>query len=83
MAQIKYKLIWLLYISEMYALKTEHRETLRSPELGSMPVTKNTIPFISIGTDNVCEYGNKLMQVWLESVIAHMQDSIFHSYIYS
>lgn len=63
MDRIKYKRLWPRYISDMYALKTNHPETWRELESGNISVTKSDIPFVSIGADNGCEQVNLLMKV--------------------
>lgn len=63
MDRIKYKRLWPRYIADMYALKTEHKETWTELELGNISVTKSAIPFVSIGADHACEHLNKLMKV--------------------
>ena len=47
----------------MQALKIDHPSTWKELEEGSISVTKNSIPFVSIGTDHVCEHLNKIMKV--------------------
>ena len=63
MNRIKYKRLWLRYIADMHALKLDHPETWRELEEGNISVTKNAIPFVSIGADHACEHLNKLMKV--------------------
>ena len=63
MDRIKYKRLWPRYISDMYALKTSHPETWRELEAGNISVTKNTIPFVSIGADHAVEHLNRLLKV--------------------
>ena len=61
--RIKYKRLWPRYIADMHALKIDHPETGRELEESNISVTKNAIPFVSIGTDHACEHLNKLMKV--------------------
>lgn len=63
MDRIKYKRLWPRYISDMYALKSSHPETWRELEAGNISVTKNTIPFVSIGADHAVEHLNRLLKV--------------------
>ena len=63
MDRIKYKRLWPRYISDMYALKTNHPGTWRELESGNISVTRSDIPFVSIGPDNCCEQLNFLMKV--------------------
>ena len=63
MDRIKYKRLWPRYISDMYALKTNHPGTWRELESGNILVTRSDIPFVSIGPDNGCEQLNLLMKV--------------------
>ena len=63
MDRIKFKLLWPHYIADMHALKLDHPETWRELEEGNISVTKNAIPFVSIGADHACEHLNKLMKV--------------------
>ena len=61
--RIKYKRLWPRYIADMHALKIDHPETWRELEESNISVTKNAIPFVSIGADHACEHLNKLMKV--------------------
>ena len=63
MDRIKYKRLWARYIADTHALKIDHPETWRELEESNISVTKNAIPFVSIGADHACEYLNKLMKV--------------------
>ena len=47
----------------MHAFKIDHPETWRELEESNIYVTKNAIPFVSIGADHACEHLNKLMNV--------------------
>ena len=47
MDRLKYKRLWPHYIADMHALKTDHLDTWRELEQGSISVTKSTIPFVS------------------------------------
>ena len=61
--RITYKRLWARYIADMHALKIDHPETWRELEESNISVTKNAIPFVSIGADPACEHLNKLMKV--------------------
>jgi hypothetical protein len=63
MDRIKYKRLWPRHIADMYDLRTNHPNTWRELEAGNISVTKNEIPFVSIGADHACEHLNKLMKV--------------------
>ena len=62
MDRLKYKRLWPCYIADMHALKTNHPDTWRELEEGNISITKNAIPFVSIGADNACEH-LKLLKV--------------------
>src|SRR6218665_179424 len=47
----------------MYDLRTNHPKTWDELRAGNIAVTKNDIPFVSIGADHACEHLNKLMKV--------------------
>ena len=68
MDRIKYKRLWPRYIADMYDLRTNHPNTWKELEAGNISVTKNEIPFVSIGADTACEHLNKLMTVRAELV---------------
>ena len=53
--RIKYKRLWLRHIADMYDLKTNHPVTWRELKTGNLSVTKNSIPFVSVGADLACE----------------------------
>lgn len=63
MDRLKYKRLWSPYIADMHALETNHPGTWRGLEEGNISITKNAIPFVSIGADHACEHLNKLMNV--------------------
>ena len=63
MDRITYKRLWPRYVADMHALKIVHPETWIELEESNISVTKNAIPFVSIGTDHACEHINKLMKV--------------------
>ena len=63
MDRIKYKRLWPRYIADTHALKIDHPETWRELEESNISVTKNAIPFVSIGADHACEHLNKLIKV--------------------
>ena len=63
MDRITYKRLWPRYIADMHALKIDHPETWRELEESNISVTKNAIPFVSIGTDHAWEHLKKLMLV--------------------
>ena len=52
MDRIKYKRLWPCYIADVHALKIDHPETWRELEESNISVTKNAIPFVSIGADH-------------------------------
>ena len=43
-------------------MKTNHPNTWRELNTGNISVTKNKIPFVSIGADHACKHLNKLMK---------------------
>ena len=47
----------------MHDLRTNHPETWEELQAGNIAVTKNDIPFVSIGADHACEHLNKLMKI--------------------
>ena len=63
MDRIKYKQLWPRYISDMHALKSSHPDTWRELEAGNVSVTKNTIPFVSVGADHAVEHLNRSLKV--------------------
>jgi len=63
MDRIKYKRLWPRYISDMHALKSSRPDTWRELEAGNISVTKNTIPFVSIGADHAVEHLNRSLKV--------------------
>ena len=63
MDRIKYKRLLPRYIAGMHARNIDHPETWRELEESNISVTKNAIPFVSIGVDHACEHLNKLMKV--------------------
>ena len=63
MDRIKYKRLWPRYIADMYDLRTNHPNTWKELEAGNISVTKNEIPFVSVGADHACEHLNKQMKV--------------------
>ena len=48
----------------MYDLRINHPDTWKELEAGNLSVTKNDIPFVSIGADHACEHLNKMMNVY-------------------
>ena len=56
--RIKYKRLLPIYIADMYDLRTNHPETWKELQAGNIAVTKNDIPFGSIGADHACEHLN-------------------------
>ena len=60
---IKYKRLWPRYIADMQDLKTTYPNTWKELQDGNISVTKNNIPFVSIGADHACEHLNKLMKI--------------------
>ena len=62
--RIKYKRLWPRYITDMYDLRINHPDTWKELEAGNLSVTKNDIPFVSIGADHACEHLNKMMNVY-------------------
>ena len=60
--RIKYKRLWPRYITDMYDLRINHPDTWKELEAGNLSVTKNDIPFVSIGADHACEHLNKMDQ---------------------
>ncbi|PIK35185.1 hypothetical protein BSL78_27992 [Apostichopus japonicus] len=63
MDRIKYKRLWHRYIADMYDLRNNHPNTWKELEAGKISVTKNKIPFVSVGADHACEHLNKQMKV--------------------
>ena len=61
--RLKYKRLWPRYITDMHDLRTNHPETWEELRAGNIAVTKNEIPFISIGADHACEQLNKLIKI--------------------
>ena len=61
--RIKYKRLWARYIADMHELKIKHPATWKELEDGNISVTKNEIPFVSIGPDHACEHLNRVMKV--------------------
>ncbi|KAJ8344747.1 hypothetical protein SKAU_G00289400 [Synaphobranchus kaupii] len=61
--RMKYKRLWPRYIADMHDLRTNHPETWKELEAGNLSVTRNDIPFVSIGADHACEHLNKQMKV--------------------
>ena len=61
--RIKYKRRQPRYIADMHDLKTNHLATWNELEAGNLSVTRNDIPFVSIGADHACEQINKQMKV--------------------
>ena len=61
----RYKRLWPRYIADMYDVRTNHPNTWRKLGVGNiiLSVTKNEIPFVSIGADHACENLIKLMKV--------------------
>jgi len=47
----------------MYDLRINRPKTWEELRAGNIAVTKNDIPFISIGADHACEHLNKLMKM--------------------
>ena len=47
----------------MHYLRTNHPATWKELQLGNIAVTKNDIPFVSIGADHACEHLNKLRKI--------------------
>jgi len=56
--RIKYKRLRPRYITDMHDLRTNHPETWEELQAGNIAVTKNDIPFVSIGADHACEHLN-------------------------
>ena len=52
MDRIKYKRLWLRYISDMHDLRTTYPDTWNELVGGSLSVSKNKIPFTPVGTDH-------------------------------
>ena len=63
MYRIKYKRLWLRYISDMHDLRTTYPDTWNELVGGSLSVSKNGIPFTSVGADHACEHLNRQMKV--------------------
>ena len=61
--RIKYKRLWPRYITDMQDLRNNHPQTWDEMKAGNISVTKNEIPFVSIGADHACEHLNKLMKI--------------------
>jgi len=61
--RIKYKRLWPKYITDMHDLWNNHPQTWEEMKAGNITVTKNDIPFVSIGADHACEHLNKLMKI--------------------
>lgn len=61
--RIKYKRLWPRYITDMHDLKNNHPKTWEEMKGGNIAVTRNAIPFVSIGADHACEHLNKLMKI--------------------
>src|SRR6218665_3959818 len=61
--RIKYKRLWPRYITDNYDLRINHPKTWEELHAGNIAVTKNDIPFVSIGADHACEHLNKLMKM--------------------
>ena len=61
MDRIKYKRLWPRDIADMYDLRTNHPNTWRDLEAGNISVTKNEIPFVSIGAD---QKSSKVSLMW-------------------
>ncbi|KAJ8353332.1 hypothetical protein SKAU_G00208990 [Synaphobranchus kaupii] len=61
--RMKYKRLWPRYIADMHDLRTNHPETWKELKAGNLSVTRNDIPFVSIGADHACEHLNKQMKV--------------------
>ena len=63
MNRIKYKRLWPRYISYMHDLRTTYPDTWNELVGGSLSVSKNGIPFTSVGADHACEHLNRQMKV--------------------
>ena len=63
MYRIKYKRLWPRYISNMHDIRTTYPDTWNELVGGSLSVSKNGIPFISVGADHACEHLNRQMKV--------------------
>ena len=63
MDRIKYKRLWPRYISDMHDLRTTYPDTRNELVGGSLSVSKNGIPFTSVGADHACEHLNRQMKV--------------------
>ena len=61
--RIKYKRLWPRYITNMHDLRTNNPATWEELQAGNIAVTKNDIPFVSIGADHACEHLNKLIKI--------------------
>ena len=61
--RIKYKRLWPRYIVDMLDLRTNYPATWNELKVGNVSVTRNAIPFVSIGADHACEHLNKQMKV--------------------
>src|SRR3989442_439768 len=60
---IKYKQLYPRYIADIHDLKSNHPKTLKELEEGNLSVTKNDIPFVSIGADHAYEHIMKQAKV--------------------
>ena len=56
MDRIKYKRLWPRYISDMHDLRTTYPDTWNELVGGSLSVSKNGLPFTSVGADHACEH---------------------------
>ena len=59
--RIKYKRLWPRDIADKYDLRTNHPSTWKDLEAGNISVTKNEIPFVSIGAD---QKSSKVSLMW-------------------
>ena len=63
MDRIKYNRLWPRYISDVHDLRTTYPDTWNERVGGSLSVSKNGIPFTSVGADHACEHLNRQMKV--------------------
>ena len=68
MDRIKYKRLWPRYISDMHDLRTTYPDTWNELVGGSLSVSKNGLPFTSVGADHACEHLNRQKKLKSELV---------------
>ena len=63
MDRIKYERLWPRYISDRHDLRTTYPDPWYELVGGSLSVSKNGIPFTSVGEDHACEHLNRQLKV--------------------